>query len=104
LAVANPAGKAVGVSGIGTWFRQTLLPLLGFGPLWKVDVRDVPLEPPKLKQQTEVPKTRSALEFDVLNARRNLMNRPTSLESLARTRKRFAAAVKEREERKNDES
>jgi hypothetical protein len=97
------AGKAVGVSGIGTWFRKTVLPLLGFGPMWVVDVREVPLEPPKLKQQPEVPRTRSSLEFDVLQARRNLMTRQTSLEGYARTRKQFAEAVREREARRDEE-
>jgi len=50
------------------WFRQRVLPLLGFGPLWKVDVREVPMQPPGLKQQAETPRTRSSLEFDVLQA------------------------------------
>ena len=85
------------------WFRQTVLPLLGFGPLWKVDVREVPMESPRLKQQPEGPRTRSSLEFDVLQARRNLMSRHTSLDSYARTRKQFAEAVKERENRRNED-
>lgn len=97
------AGKAVGVRVVVIWFRQTVLPLLGFGPLWKVDVREVPMEPPGLKQQAEVPRTRSSLEFDVLQARRNLMARHTSLEGYARTRKQFAEAVRERAERRSDD-
>lgn len=85
------------------WFRQTVLPLLGFGPLWKVDVREVPMQQPGLKQQPDTPRTRSSLEFDVLQARRALMTRQTSLEGYARTRKQFAEAVKERATRRNEE-
>jgi hypothetical protein len=100
---SEAGGKAVGVKGFVTWFRDVVLPLLGFGPLWKNDPTAPPLVPPSLKKQTsDLPRTRSAVEFDVLNARRGLMDRQTSLTAYAKRRKQFAEAIKEREEKRNE--
>ena len=89
------------------WFRQTVLPLLGFGPLWKVDPHAADLATAmaefKKKQQAE-PRTRRDLEMDVINARRGLMHQPTSLAAAARMRRRFTDAVREREDRRDEES